>query len=496
VNPLWRYPVLLVILVLLALVACTKPAVELQRPSEITDHTPPAQVTPAETMYEGIPVLVMPSSSTADRNDTSPTQYEFDVELDYDAKSLTVTQTIIYTNNTGRAIYDLPILVPPAYRDGVFFLSMIEIEPPGRQNESIFHDARIDLMIDPPLAPGKDIEIRLKYQLRLPMRYEALGYTDRQILLADWYPQIPLYLEGTGWLINPPGLVGEHLVYPLNNFQLNLCLLPSRDDLIVAASVPPTETQNDCYQFTTSNKRNISLAISPYYQLATATSDLVTVTAYTFPEHVHLGQRATKLAVEAWSIFTDLYGPNNRDFLSIVEADIYDGLETDGLIYLSEWYYQTVDPSPRNYFELLIVHETAHQWFYGYIHNDPASEPWLDEALATYSEILYLEHQHPELVRWWWNFRVETYAPEGSVNTPIYKFNDDRPYINAVYLRGAIFLQALRKELGDAAFFEGLLQYIQTNGGPENFRATNDFFEVFTQVSDADLSTIIGEYFK
>lgn len=495
-NALRRWLLQLGSLVLLGLVACANPVGEPHYPTEITDPIPPAQVTPAEAMHEGSPEVIFSSSSTEDRNYTSPTQYEFDVELDYDAKSLTVTQTIIYTNNTGLAIDELPILVPPAYRDGVFFLSMIQIEPPSHGKESIFHDSRIDLMIDPPLAPGEEIDIRLKYQLRLPMRYDALGYTDRQILLADWYPLIPLYQDGIGWLINPPGLVGEHLVYPLNNFQLDFCLAPSHDDLIVAVSAPVTETDNGCFQYDTQGKRNISLGISPYYQMVTASSDLVTVTAYTFPEHAHLGQRAAELAVEAWTIFTDLYGPNHRDFLSIVEADIYDGLETDGLIYLSEWYYQTADPSPQNYFELLIVHETAHQWFYAYIHNDQANEPWLDEALSTYSEILYFELQHPELVNWWWNFRVETYAPEGSVNTPIYEFNDYRPYINAVYLRGAIFLHALRAEVGDVAFYQGLQQYLQSNHSLENFRNSDVFFETFSQVSDVDLTEIIIEYFK
>jgi hypothetical protein len=483
-------------LFLLALAACSNQVVKPAHPTEIHDPLTPAPVQPVESTHESNPEGFTPAPTTADYPLTQPTLYDLEVELDYDTKSLAVNQTITYTNNTGRSLDELPILVPPADRDGIFFLSTIQIEPPGVEKEALFHESRIDLTFDPPLAPGEAVEIHLDYQLRLPLSYDAMGYTDRQVRLTDWYPLIPPYQAEAGWIINPPGLVGEHLVYALSDFKLNFCMAPSRDEPIVAASAPVTGTRNDCYQYNPQNRRNISLAISPYYRVATAESDLVTVMAYTFTEHARLGQRAAYLAIEAWSTFTDLYGQNERDFLAIVEADIIDGLETDGLILLSEWYYQTADPSPQNYFELLIIHETAHQWFYGYIHNDQANEPWLDEALATYSEILFYELHHPQLVHWWWDFRVNTYAPSGLVNASIYEFNHYRPYINAVYLRGATFLQVLRTEVGDTAFYQGLQQYIQSNSAVDNFRTSDDFFTTFSQVSDADLMEIVAEYFK
>ena len=39
--------------------------------------------------------------------------------------------------------------------------------------------------------------------------------------------------------------------------------------------------------------------------------------------------------------------------------------------------------------EKVIVHETAHQWWYGLVGNDQIDEAWLDESLATYSEVIY-----------------------------------------------------------------------------------------------------------
>ena len=44
------------------------------------------------------------------------------------------------------------------------------------------------------------------------------------------------------------------------------------------------------------------------------------------------------------------------------------------------------------------MHETAHQWWFEQVANDQAQQPWLDESLATYSERIYYENIHPDLV--------------------------------------------------------------------------------------------------
>jgi hypothetical protein len=455
----------------------------------------PQTLTPPEPGSESGTLTPSPPTKTSPVG-AAVTHYAFEVILDYDAKELSVSQIINYTNDIGRAISDLPILVPPAHQQSVFTLTALNMAQTFLDSQAKMEDALIQLTLNPPLEPGQRIEINIEYQLHLPQGWTPLGYTQRQVLLADWYPLIPPYQESIGWLVNPPGQVGEYLVYPLSNFHLNLCLAPSREELIVAASVPLSGRQDGCYQYNTHEKRNISLGISPHYHVSTVHSDLVTVTIYSFPQHASLGERAAELAVQSWTTFTELYGGNQREHLSIVEADIADGLETDGLIFLSEWYYRTADPSPQNYFELLIVHETAHQWFYGYIHNDQANEPWLDEALSTYSEVLFYEIHYPHLVDWWWDFRVTTYAPGGPVNAAIYEFRQVRPYINVVYLRGASFLQALRNEVGDQAFFESLRHYTQIRGEIGGIHTSADFFEALRQVSDHDLSAIIAEFFQ
>jgi hypothetical protein len=125
--------------------------------------------------------------------------------------------------------------------------------------------------------------------------------------------------------------------------------------------------------------------------------------------------------------------------------------------------------------------------------NDQANEPWLDEALSTYCERLYYENTYPDLVDWWWEFRVNYYHPTGSIDLPVYSYNGFRPYVNAVYLRGAHFLEDLRHTIGDEAFFAFLKDYVSTYSG--KIASRQDFFDTLSRHTSADIQLILQEYF-
>lgn len=428
-----------------------------------------------------------------DTRSSDQTTYQFNISLNYQEHSLSVSQVIDYTNNTGNPISYLPLLVPPSYSDGAFHLDSIQLESAYENSTTYMEENILHIQLDSTLQPGETLELSLIFHLNPPYSNSPFGYTERQLLLADWYPFIPPYLEGKGWLINPPGTVGEYLVYPLSHFYVNLLISPPDETLVIAASAPLESHKGNCYRYYASDVRNFSFSISPEYQVSSHKNDLAAVMVYTFPEHSDKGERAAELSLNAWETYTNLYGDNPRHFLSIVEADMHDGLECDGLFYLSDWYFKTADETLKNYFSTLVVHETSHQWFYGLVHNDQANEPWLDESLATYSELLYIESHHPELVDWWWNFRVYEYSPTGYINSTIYDFNEDRPYINAVYLNGVKFLNVLRLSMGDEEFKAFLHAYAQA--GQDQSDAAF-FFSLCANFSDMDISPLLAAYFK
>jgi len=495
-KPLHHAEWILFTLVLM-MAACTK-ADYPNAPNETTEITilqSPTEIKSIELHPDTTPASPCQYPPHTDQRDkTTNTHYHLDVSLNYDHQELALLQIIDYTNNTGETLTELPLVVPPASFEGAFQLSLLQINLSTYETSITMDGAVMRLRLDPALEPGHKMSITLNYQLRPPKSAAAFGYTKRQLLLANWYPFIPPYQQNQGWVINPPGAVGEHLAYPLTDITVNLHIMSKHKDLVIAASAPMQSVSEGCYQFSTESVRNYSLAISPYYQVTTLNNPLARINIYTFPEHSHLGERAANLALQAWETFTELYGDNQRAFMSVVEAEIADGLECDGLFFLSDWYFETADETPKNYFELLIVHETVHQWFYAFVHNNQATEPWLDEALATYSELIFYERHHPELSEWWWGYRIWYYDLAGSVNASIYDFNNYRPYINAVYLRGAAFLHTLRTEIGDPLFFDFLLTYTQS-GEQDFLRDANFFFDLLGQMTAINPYVIQSGFF-
>jgi aminopeptidase N len=220
----------------------------------------------------------------------------------------------------------------------------------------------------------------------------------------------------------------------------------------------------------------------------------VTIVSHTYKEHAAAGQAALQTAADALKVYGELFSIYPRPYFAIVEAEFADGLEYDGLIFVSRNYHAEYSGTPQDFLILLVAHEVAHQWWYGLVGNDQAGEPWLDEAFATYSEALFYERYYPDLVSWWWQFRVNYFRAEGWVNWRIYDTGRFTVYFHAVYLRGALFLRDLRALVGDDVFFDLLKNY---NRGLAYRQATaSDFFQYLTELTSGEAGPLVAAYFK
>ena len=131
------------------------------------------------------------------------------------------------------------------------------------------------------------------------------------------------------------------------------------------------------------------------------------------------------------------------------------------MVLLSNKIIDFYDGTPLNNLTILIPHELSHQWFYSLVGNDQAFEPWLDEAIATYSESLFYERYHPEYLQWWWNNRVYAHEHNGYVNNSIYEAGSYENYRASVYLNGANFMQDLSENIGKELLIR-LRHYVKT----------------------------------
>ena len=490
------------ILLFLGITACAGPA----RPNNppvptiVDTQTPVIQETPIPT----------PSPTLSPTQDPTPTpaapqrtKYTIDAVLDYNKHHLQVEEKIHYTNHSSDPLNELILMVDPLYFPGTFKLDRLEYGDGKPLPEPQQENGWLRFPLSLPLLPGDTIDLSLAYQLNLPSpvpsaatRPIPFGYTERQTNLVDWYPFIPPYISEQGWLAHPASYYGEHLVYEKSDFAVNIRLSDPQPNLIIAASAPVLQ-DGEWYRFQHDNARNFAWSISPYYQTQTAQAGPVKVTTYAFSGQEKASQAVLTTTVEALELYSKLFGEYPRQSLNVVEADFLDGMEYDGMYFLSKGFYNLYTGTPGEYLVAIAAHETAHQWWYAMVGNDQALEPWLDEALCTYMEHIYFENLHPEALDWWWTYRINYYQPRGWVDDSIYNPHGEiqayRAYRNAVYLNGAVFLDELRKTMGDQAFFEFLKAYAAQNR--DQIATKNSFFSLANQFSQSDLMPLIKQYF-
>jgi aminopeptidase N len=198
--------------------------------------------------------------------------------------------------------------------------------------------------------------------------------------------------------------------------------------------------------------------------------------------------------VQAVALFDVKFAPYPYQSLAVVQADINDGQEYDGLVFVSTDFYGQYGGSARSNLVDIGVHEIAHQWWFGLVGSDQALEPWLDEALSVYSEKIFYEFNYPRYGDWWRQFRVDFFKPSGYVDTTIYNGGTFRTYTNAVYLNGAYFLEGLNVRMGDDDFFRFLKDYAARYSRSRVI--AYDFFAVVREHTREDISDLIATYFQ
>lgn len=457
--------------------------------------TPPPTLTPLPT-YTSVPA---PTATATRVPAISRAAYSLNVLMDYDAHTLSVDQGIVYPNHTGGALTGLVLAVVPNLWAGCFTLTSLSVDGTPITSYTLIGQ-RLELTLPAPLDPEKMAGISIQYTLALPFaeqedpsvsRPRIFGYTRAQSNLTNWYPFVVPFINGN-WVLHDPWYYGEHLVYDAVDYEVNLKF--TNINAPVVASSGAAQPNGDATRYTLMAGRAFVFSMSREFKVATQQVGDVLVSSYFFPSYDGGGQASLLTTVQSMQIYAQRFGPYPHKSLSVVMGDFNDGMEYSALYYLSRDFYNLYDNTLQNYLVFVAAHETAHQWWFEQVANDQALQPWLDEALATYSERLYYEGISPDIVPWWWSYRIDFYNPQGFVDIPVYEGQGFRPYTNAVYFRGAHFLEDLRARVGDEVFFAFLQDYYQQEQG--RFSTPEDFFRILRAHTNTDVSDLIRQYFQ
>ena len=137
----------------------------------------------------------------------------------------------------------------------------------------------------------------------------------------------------------------------------------------------------------------------------------------------------------------------------------------------------------------VIYHEVAHQWFYAQVGNDQMREPWLDEGFADFSARMLMGIPDDQ-------------CSTRAVDSPVFAWEAGPisggdwtscdGYFHAVFYQASEFLNAVRAEMGDEAFFGAMRDFVDEHR--HGVVTTRRLLGHLQASSDADLAPLYRAY--
>lgn len=467
--------------------------------------------------------------------------YDINVYLNTEEHSLTAYESLTYYNNSPYSLETLYIhLYANALRDdkttfaqemrrlnyeytqtGQTERGYIEIHSILSEGETL--DFTIDetimaVPLDRPLKAGDSTTLKIDFFVKIPTTFNRIGYRQDHYEIVQWYPKVCVF-DKTGWHREPYHAIGE-FYGEFGSFNVEIDV---PGNYVVAATGERIDKKDREFleslivhdkklfhgdrkkvRFRAENVHDFAWICDPNFKVKKYTADDTDIYVFYIQRHEGTWKNAGHYALDALTRYNEWYGMYPYKNLSIVEGFYRDGMEYPNLVIIGI----KEDPLTRG-FELVVIHEIAHQWFYGVLGSNEVDEPWLDEGFASYTELRYFEDKYgkenslvklpfvPSFSRLYYHklfyYVVQTNGIEKPVLTPAYEYLDMAvAYTNSAYSKPALFLYNLEGILGKEIFNRILRRYFREF----KFRhpTSEDFIAICEQESGQNVRPLFSQF--
>jgi hypothetical protein len=420
------------------------------------------------------------------------TVYSLTIELMPEQRLARVSQRTRYTNRSQIALTALPLrLYPNAAQMGAQM----------RLTAARAADQPIDAAIDPadptilrvalprPLAPGRATQFDLSFEIAIPdnpgVAYAAFGIGNDILALPNLYAMVPPISETGLFRLDPLPSFGDLVSSEVAAYDVHVRAPTS---LVVIATGDCDARDDGALRVThciAAPVRDFAIQASPSFrvierQAVGANGDAVNLRVAFAAGQSAAAERALVYMADAFAMYEPLYGAYPYRTLTVFQTTTrVGGVEYPMLA--------GVTPQPRDeaFFEWLVAHEVAHQWWYGLVGSDPLREAWLDESLAQYTTLLYVRARNGEAAA----ARLRARFFTGRYAREVQDRGDNRPgrptaqfsraaYGPMIYGKAPLFFDEVRTTLGDEAFVAWVRRYAADNRyrlvGPDALLAAAD----------------------
>lgn len=445
--------------------------------------------------------------------------YNISLNLNYEEKNLNAKQITTYVNkedieldkiyfhlypNAFKNVEDAPTLfdnknIKSSYKSGFIDINELLVEKEEvnyKIDENI--NTILEIELSEPLKPGEKVEIFFEYDVVFPSSKERFGYGNRVINSGNWYPIACVYDENQ-WNLDPYYNIGDPFYSDINNYQVQI---QTDKDVIIASSGNHIsnieEGDKKTYKIEGKLIRDFAFVASKDFKIEETKLDGTTIKLYYLDYNREMIKEALKITSNSINLFNKKFGKYPYGVYSVVMTEFPSGMEYPNIVFISEdaFRLELVD-----IIEQFIVHETAHQWWYGLVGNNQVKEAWLDEALTNYSETIYQEEIYGKQIGKVYFYQNVLMAYEHGkmylegdqiVNKSLDKFSNWNDYSILVYAKGSIFVDRLRKEVGEEDFNKILKSYFK-EFKYKNAK-TEDFIKIAEEVSGVNLDDLVDKW--
>jgi hypothetical protein len=307
-----------------------------------------------------------------------------------------------------------------------------------------------------------DSEITIYFKTVIPRLGDRLSYHENSYLLDGWFPTAAIIKADGSWY-NPFYGPACELVGSFYNYEVSFRVPPG---FVVAA---PTDGRQEVvdngkmiqYDYLFGPAHDFALAISTDYLVDSSKTGETDVLIYYRQFELPIVKRIREAVSRTMEYMEDHCGPYTYNSLRVVFVDVgfSGGIEFPAMFAVA---FPGGGLSVTRLYELLSVHETIHQWFYGMLASDQIETPWMDESIASHFTNRIMKHYWSEEANFfdYFGFKVSlqdrfrviggTVSGRTQIDRSAYSFADVSEFFNTMYNYGSRVIETIENLMGDS----------------------------------------------
>lgn len=436
---------------------------------------------------------------------------EYNIELSFDGENtLQGRERVFYQNNTDNTLSFIQFnLFANAFKDkdsvvtvaeeGAYYNGMsegkIEILSVKRQDNPLeidFEGENQEIMrvyLEEEIYPEEEVEISIDFVVTLADINHRLGRGENTINLGNFYPIISVYENGKGFYQNVYKPFGDPFYSQVADYEVKISC---PDDFCIASS-----GYREGEVFKGENMRDFALVLSKKFSSVKGDTSNCEVEYFGYQEDENLDE-CLEVSINAVEYFSKQFGDYPYKKLSVVKNSfVQGGMEYPSLVMISD--------NVEDVF-YVIVHEIAHQWWYGVVGNNEYESAWLDEGLAEYSTLMFFRDNENYGVNFdnaingclssykiYERVQKKVYGKvDGAMDKNLDEFSSSPEYVALVYTKSTLMFNCLENQLGERKFLSSLKNFYNDFSFKEVSRA--DVIASFSSSSHRDLEGFFNSW--